>query len=359
MLSVSRIGFKQMENAVNQPYQSPRQRVWVEIRKNCEGFTIAQVAADGNMKYESARSFISSLVKAGVVQVTKETPLHHKNCIVKQRVYKLINDLGYTAPEISKSGEIVKSITGNKLMWNTLRITRHSFDADELAHNVPLIVDVVADQKGAAWNYNGSLLWISPQAGLSGTTTNVSIGGGSDQEELEDWRARLLERKQLGLSRDREADLVAFIKGVTGVQYVYIFPKRRGIGSLDVAITAIGNPSTLPSQALLNTAQAALDSYAGFWSDCKVYAPTEQIVNVTAVVSGIDVNLNLVEQVVRDYFADLEPADIFQASILIGRIISLPNVTDVNLTPASNITPTVDWAYTHWLRLGTLSVSAV
>lgn len=228
-----------------------------------------------------------------------------------------------------------------------------------LKANVPLIVDVVADQKGAAWNYNGSLLWISPQAGLSGTTTNVSIGGGSDQEELEDWRARLLERKQLGLSRDREADLVAFIKGVAGVQYVYIFPKRRGIGSLDVAITAIGNPSTLPSQALLNTAQAALDSYAGFWSDCKVYAPTEQIVNVTAVVSGIDVNLNLVEQVIRDYFADLEPADIFQASILIGRIISLPNVTDVNLTPASNITPTVDWAYTHWLRLGTLSVSAV
>jgi hypothetical protein len=68
-----------------------------------------------------------------VVQVTQETPLHHDNCIVKQRVYKLINDLGYTVPEITGSGEIVKTITGNKLMWNTLRITRESFDADELA----------------------------------------------------------------------------------------------------------------------------------------------------------------------------------------------------------------------------------
>jgi uncharacterized phage protein gp47/JayE len=228
-----------------------------------------------------------------------------------------------------------------------------------LKANVPFVIDVIADQVGASWNYNGSLLWISPQAGLSGTTTNVSIGGGSDQEELENWRARLSERNQLGLSRDREADLKAFLKSVTGVQYVYIYAKRRGIGSLDAAITAIGNPSTLPSQALLNTAQAALDSYAGFWADCKVYAPTEQIVNVSANVTGIGVNLNLVEQVIRDYFAELEPADIFQASILIGRIISLPNVTDVNLTPASNITPTVDWAYTHWLRLGTLSVSAI
>lgn len=178
MLSVSRIGFKQMENAVNQPYQSPRQRVWVEIRKNCEGFTIAQVAADGNMKYESARSFISSLVKAGVVQVTKETPLHHKNCIVKQRVYKLINDLGYTAPEISKSGEIVKSITGNKLMWNTLRITRHSFDADELARIAS------TEEVNIASNTAGAYLQALHKAGYLTITRESSTHGGKTKYRL-------------------------------------------------------------------------------------------------------------------------------------------------------------------------------
>ena len=227
-----------------------------------------------------------------------------------------------------------------------------------LTANVPAVINVVADQVGASWNFNGSLFWISPQAGLSGTVTDVSIGGGSDQEELEAWRARLLERKQLGLSRDREADLVGFMKGVTGVQHVYVYPKRRGLGSLDVAITAMGNPPTLPSQLLLDAAQAALDSYAGFWADCRVYSPTEQFVPVAAIVSGIGVNLNLVEQVIRDYFAELAPGDTYQAAILIGRIVALPNVTDVALTPSSNIVPSVDWMYTHWLRLGTLSVSA-
>lgn len=227
-----------------------------------------------------------------------------------------------------------------------------------LTENLPSVINLIADKVGTSWNFSGSLYWISPQAGLSNIVTNVSIGSGSDQEELEVWRARLLERKQLGLSRDREADLVGFMNGVTGVQHVYVYSKRRGLGSLDVAITAVGNPPTLPSQILLDAAQAALNSYAGFWADCKVYSPTEQYVNIAAVVSGIGANIIQVEQVIRDYFAELAPADTFQASILIGRIVALPNVTDITLTPSSNVVPTVDWMHTHWLRLGVLSVSA-
>lgn len=227
-----------------------------------------------------------------------------------------------------------------------------------LTANVPATINVVADQVGASWNTNSSLIWISPAAGLNGTVTDVSIVGGADEEELEDWRARLLERKQLGLSRDRAADMLNFMKAVAGVHDVYVYQKRRGLGSVDVAITAMGNPPNLPSQLLLDAAQAALDSYAGFWADCRVYSPTEQFVPVAAIVSGIGVNLNLVEQVIRDYFAELAPAESYQASILVARIIALPNVTDVTLTPSSNIVPTVDWMHTHWLRLGTLSVSA-
>ena len=227
-----------------------------------------------------------------------------------------------------------------------------------LTANVPATINVVADQVGASWNTSSSLIWISPAAGLNGTVTDVSIGSGSDQEELEDWRARLLERKQLGLSRDRQADLVNFMKAVTGVQDVYVYPKRRGLGSVDVAITAVGNPPTLPSQALIDTAQTVLDEWAGFWADCRVYSPTEQLVPVSAVVSGANADLVQVEQVIKDYFAELAPAESYQASVLVARIIALPNVTDVTLTPSTNIVPTVDWMHTYWLRLGTLSVSA-
>lgn len=219
-------------------------------------------------------------------------------------------------------------------------------------------IDVIADQMGAAWNYKGSLLWISPAPGLNGTV-EASISGGSDQEELEAWRTRLLERKQLGLSRDRSADLKVIMKDIAGVQDVYVFPKRRGLGSLDVAITAVGSPPNLPSSVLLSTAQTVLDEYAGFWADCRIYAPTEQLVPVNAVIAGIGADLDTVRDVIRDYFAELAPAESYQAAVLTARIVAVAHVTDVQLSPSVNIVPKVNWMQTQWLRLGTLTVSAV
>lgn len=225
-----------------------------------------------------------------------------------------------------------------------------------LTANTATVLDLIAEEKGSSWNTTGTLYWVSPQAGLSGTVEEVSVGGGSDQEELEAWRARLLERKQLGVSRDREADLAAILKGVAGVKHTYVYPKRRGLGSLDVAITAVGTPPTLPDQTLLDLAQLALDQEAGFWSDCVVYSPTEQLVDVNAVISG-NADLNTIRQVIRDYFAELEPTQAYQHAILTSRIVDVIGVTDVVLTPSSNIVPVVNWMHTNWLRLGNLTVS--
>ena len=226
--------------------------------------------------------------------------------------------------------------------------------------NITTEINITADQVGASWNViSSTLLWVRPLAGLSGIVEVISIAGGSDQEELEAWRARLLERKQLGLSRDRSADLKVIMKDIAGVQDVYVFPKRRGLGSLDVAITAVGSPPNLPSSVLLSTVQTVLDEYAGFWADCRVYAPTEQLVPVNAVIAGIGADLDTVRDVIRDYFAELAPAESYQAAVLTARIIAVAHVTDVQLSPSVNIVPKVNWMQTQWLRLGTLTVSAV
>lgn len=229
-----------------------------------------------------------------------------------------------------------------------------------LIADTPTEVDVVADQVGSSWNITDSaaLIWVSPIIGLKSSVEIVSIAGGSDQEELEAWRARLLARKQLGLSRDRSADVEAFMKDIAGVKHAYVYPKRRGLGSLDVAITAVGSPPTLPSPGLLETAQTVLDEYAGFWADCRVYSPTEQLIPVSAVVSGGGVDLNVVRQVIRDYFAELGPTETYQAAVLTARILAIDSVTDVQLSPVANVVPEVNWMHTKWLRLGTLTVRA-
>ena len=243
-----------------------------------------------------------------------------------------------------------KLTNGNGYYWSVVADTT-------LNANVETTIDIVADQVGASWNYSGtSLLWVSPAAGLSGTVTVISIAGGSDDEELEDWRARLLERKQLGFNRDRSADLRSTIKTVAGVGSIYIYPKRRGLGSLDAAITAKGNPPTLPSTALIAAAQTVLDQYGGFWADCRIFSPTQQLLDVTAIVTGIGVDLSEVERVIRSHIAELTPSDTFQPATLTSRIMALNNVTDVDLTPSNNVVPTVDWMHTYWLRAGTITV---
>lgn len=115
-----------------QPYQSPRQRVWAAIRKNSNEFTIEQVAELGQMKYESARGFVASLVKAKVVQILREAKVYGHSKSIRRKYFMLVNDLGYTVPSISKDGKLIASVTGNKAMWNTLRITKQAVNAHEL-----------------------------------------------------------------------------------------------------------------------------------------------------------------------------------------------------------------------------------
>ena len=217
------------------------------------------------------------------------------------------------------------------------------------------LVSVVADQAGASWNVaEGALLWVSPPAGLDGSATVISIGGGTDQEQLEVWRLRLLERKRLGEYKERRDDIEFMVKYSGNVEHVYHYPKRRGLGSYDVAITAKGTPPTVPSAELLEASQVIMDAYIGDLTDCRVFSPTLQLVDINVVLTVGSVED--VKEVIRNYFAELAPSDPYQYAILLSRIIAVGGVTDAVLTPNTNIIPEVTWQHLYWLRLGQLEV---
>lgn len=105
-----------------------------------------------------------------------------------------------------------KLTDGNGYYWHVISDTR-------LMANQSTLISIAADQVGASWNATTtSLLWVSPPAGLDGTATITELSGGSDTEELEAWRSRLLERKQLGFNRDRKADVVSVMQSIAGVE---------------------------------------------------------------------------------------------------------------------------------------------
>lgn len=153
------------------PYEPPRQRVWTAIRENSQAFTIQQVSELGFMTYESTRSFVNQLKKAGFVKVKDTTPLFHDNCVVKQKTYELIKDTGYHYPRMKKSGEVI-GITGNKAMWNSLRILNKAVSADELA--IMSSNEVLTVKASTANSYLQSL----HQAGYLTRVQEANVKGG-------------------------------------------------------------------------------------------------------------------------------------------------------------------------------------
>lgn len=249
--------------------------------------------------------------------------------------------------------EGTKLTDGKGHYWSTVGNT-------EITASAPAILTLMADQTGSAWNYSGQRLnWVSPAAGVKAQADIVTaIAGGSDLEPLEAWRARIMEAQQLGRLRDRAADIKSIMKAVPGVYDAYVYPKRRGIGSMDVAILASGNPPQSPSQSLLITAQQVLTAASGFFADCYVFSPTRRLVNVVAKVTGT-VAKSDVEAVIKTYLDYLKPADTYVYATLLSLIRQLDGVNDVELTPSTNIVPQNDWQKVEWLRLGTLAVAVV
>ncbi|HCQ9867175.1 TPA: baseplate J/gp47 family protein [Acinetobacter baumannii] len=228
---------------------------------------------------------------------------------------------------------------------------------EQLSANKSREIQVIAEQAGVSWNFDGQqLLWVSPLAGVASQVDVIEMSGGVDVEDVEAWRQRMQAKEALGLIRDREADLERIVKDVSGVADVFIFPKRRGLGSLDVAVTAAGNPPNSPSSALLAAVQAALEEYSGFWADVRAYAPTKEYLNITATYTGT-ASQSDVEQTIRDYVGLLKPAETFVVSTLVSRIKALIGVTDVQITPSLNQTPTLTVFTTGWLRIGNLVVN--
>lgn len=219
-------------------------------------------------------------------------------------------------------------------------------------------VPVQASNNGAAFNATGTLRWVSPVAGLQSVAQVDVISGGSDGESLERWRVRLWNKKKLGKSLSRAEDLRQAVLGVAGVANAYVYPLRRGAGSVDVAITAQGaNGATLPSDSLLAQSEQVLKDTAAFWEDVRTFKPTIVPIDVMAKVTGVNVNTGEISAIINDYLNAMIPAESFKAAVLYSLIMAVPGMIDVQLTPNVNVNPTVSMEQVGWIRPANVTVT--
>lgn len=196
-----------------------------------------------------------------------------------------------------------------------------------------------------------------------GVDTTVIIGimrGGTDQESPEDLLARYLDLIRRPPVGGNKYDYKRWALEVTGVTAAFVYPLRRGLGTVDIVITSADG---LPSETIIAATQAHIDDVRPVTAKSSlVMAPTIKTfdIDVKVTLSGItfDAAETLIKETLNNYANHLMPGESFirsQAEMLVSLITG---VTDRQIiSPINNVIPQVDGTVVEWLRVGTITVA--
>ncbi len=223
-------------------------------------------------------------------------------------------------------------------------------------------VDVVASasQSGSHTNIPtqpGQLL--TAIADVQSAVTFAAAVGGSEEETDASLLSRLLSKLRLPPAGGNANDYKQWALSVPGVAQAYVFPLRRGLGTVDVVITG---QEGLPSDEVIAATQAFIDQVRPVTAkDVSVYAPAPEVVDISVKVATNE-NLNIVSQRINEalhaYFADLAPNQGVIKSQIEGVITDTRGVNDRQLiNPSANLQPPGGGVV--WYKLGSLTVEAL
>lgn len=227
-------------------------------------------------------------------------------------------------------------------------------------------VGAVAVASGAAGNQTAltPATVSTPPAGVTSAALIVTMTAGADVESDADLLARLLLDLSELAQGGNAVDYERWALEVPGVDRVYVFPVRRGAGTVDV----VPMPLTgLPGSPLLASVQALLDARrpVGMLPVLGVVAlaPTALATNVTATLTmGSGYTLGgvsaAVQAAIAAVFAELAPGDTLVRNRLITAMLNVPGVTDVTLSaPAVNVTSSVTSIALELITPGVITLS--
>lgn len=200
----------------------------------------------------------------------------------------------------------------------------------------------------------------SPPAGIEADAVLTSMVGGTDIESDAALLDRLLSRLRQPPAGGNAYDYYRWAMDVPGVEAAFVYPLRRGLGTVDVAIlTASG----LPSPDVVRAVQQYIDECRPVTAkNVQVVAPQRVPLNVSVRVSLADgytlpAVKEAAERALSAYFATIKPGDTVYKSHIEALISDTLGVRDRVLdSPSANqnaaITPHI-----QWLALGTFEMT--
>lgn len=211
----------------------------------------------------------------------------------------------------------------------------------DTAHRV--VVNATSEQPGVEGNVAIGVITdlTNAPATLTGVTNPTAFTTGSDPEDTEDFRARLLTFIQ-NPETGSPGDLKAWAENVAGVGSATIFPNTPAAGQVTIRISA--SDGSVPSAPVIAAVQAAIDAkdIANIVNIVTSFTAVPTAVTADVTTSGTYVLADVTPSVtaaITNYINNLDVGATLYIAGLVDAIFGLPGIADVVITaPATNQT---------------------
>lgn len=201
--------------------------------------------------------------------------------------------------------------------------------------------------------------FMSAPRGVQTDVTLNGIVGGTDAESDASLLERLLELIRRPPAGGNRYDYKNWALAVDGVDAAYVYPLRRGLGTVDVAITSA---NSVPSDDTVRRVQAYIDDVRPVTAkEALVVKPDVTQLNFSVQIKLINTTLpemrTAIQAALTDYFNTVIPGDDFILSQCEAIISDLVGVVDrrisvPNANRKANVTSKIEW-----FRLGSVTVT--
>ena len=262
----------------------------------------AHADIDARLKGSDARLHASNLNVFGIVHAGAVDGLYRYLAWIKDQMFVKtcdVEQLQIRAEELRvprrapsrAEGGVSFSAAGGSLIPASADLVRSDgvryqtiADAEESTGSIRVIVRAVDAGMTGSMTTGSSLTLLTPVAGVqSGGIVDVDgISGGTDIEDVEAWRDRVLRRMSQAPQGGAEADYESWALEVPGVTRVWISPHEMGVGTLTVRFVRDGDESITPDAGEIEAVQNHLDTLRPVTvRGLYVLAPTPVALNFT------------------------------------------------------------------------------
>lgn len=195
--------------------------------------------------------------------------------------------------------------------------------------------------------------------GILSQAVVVTMTGGTEVEPDAALLERLLSHLREPPAGGNQYDYRRWCLEIAGITRAYVFPLRRGLGTVDVAVFS---GAAAPAPGTVTAAQTNVDLKRPVTANSLVLAPTFINVAITAtlVLSGTTLGdaTTAINGALDAYFATLKPGDTVIRNAIGALIKDTFGVVDYALTlPAANVVTLVDLTHLESGAKGTVTLT--